>query len=151
MLQQSRALSRQSPQHGVRASPAVVARPLVFLVVIAGGLGRVANQLAAGPCNEPTGRALPRAKALQHVLSDAGVTKSDEERCIVGAAMRLTALVAGRGRFPSHAPNEIHEGVVAHGFSFHFGFRSSTSQICCSRLLRVRSLFTSVSAKAVIS
>jgi hypothetical protein len=44
------------------------------------------------------------------------------------------------------------ESVFAsHGFSFHFGFRSSTSQICCSRLLRVRSLFTSVSAKAVIS
>jgi len=39
---------------------------------------------------------------------------------------------------------------ASHGFSFHFGFRSSTSQIC-SRLLRVRSLFTSVSAKAVIS
>src|SRR5262245_45850409 len=61
------------------------ARTLVFLVVIAGGLGRVTNQLPAGPCNEPTGRALPRAKALQHVLSDAGVTKSDEERCVVGA------------------------------------------------------------------
>jgi hypothetical protein len=38
-------------------------------------------------------------------------------------------LVAGRGRFPSHAPSEIHEGVVAHGVSFHFGFRSSTSQL----------------------
>src|SRR5262249_41249028 len=83
-----------------------------------GRAGVLANQLAAGPCNEPTGRALPRAKALQHVLSDAGVTKSDEERCIVGADIRLTALVAGRGRFLSHAPNEIHEGVVAHGFSF---------------------------------
>jgi len=73
------------------ASPAVVARPLVFLVVIAGGLGRVANQLPAGPYNEPLGRAPPRAKGLQHVLSDAGVTKSDEERCIVGADIRLTA------------------------------------------------------------
>jgi hypothetical protein len=122
-----RAARRRIPKG--RASPAVVARPLVFLVVIAGGLGRVANQLAAGPCNEPTGRALPRAKGLQHVLSDAGVTKSDEERCTVGADIRLTALVAGRGRFPSHAPSEIHEGVVAHGFFFHFGFCSSTSQI----------------------
>jgi hypothetical protein len=88
---------------------------------------------------------------LQHVLSDAGVAKFDEKRRIVGADIRLAALVAGRGRFPSHAPNEIPEGVVSHGFSFHFGFRSSTSQIRCSRLLRVRSLFTSVSAKAVIS
>jgi hypothetical protein len=88
---------------------------------------------------------------LQHVLSDAGVTKFDEKRRIVGADIRLTALVAGRGRFPLHAPSEIHEGVVAHSFSFHFGFRNSTPQIRCSRLLRVRSLFTSVSAKAVIS
>jgi hypothetical protein len=84
-----RAARRRIPKG--RASPAVVARPLVFLVVIAGGLGRVANQLPAGPYNEPLGRAPPRAKGLQHVLSDAGVTKSDEERCIVGADIRLTA------------------------------------------------------------
>ena len=93
-------VGRQRGAYRSRALPAVVAQPLVFLVGIAGGLGRVANQLAAGPCNEPTGRALPRAKALQHVLSDAGVTKSDEERCVVGADIRLTALVAGRGRSP---------------------------------------------------
>jgi hypothetical protein len=112
-------------------------------------------ELAAGPCSEPTGRAFPRAKALLHILLDAAVEHRDEKRRrrrIVGADRRPAAFVASRDGLPLHAPNEVYESVFAsHGFSFHFGFRSSTSQIRCSRLLRVCSLFTGVSAKAVIS
>jgi len=104
-----RRLARKRIPKG-RASPGVVARPLVFLVVIAGGLGRVANQVAAGPCNEPTGRALPRAKALQHVLSDAGVTKSDEEGCIASirraSAARSRATASDRPAPPSLGSSE---------------------------------------------
>jgi len=115
---------------------------------------RILPELAAGACSEPTGRAFPRAQILLHFLFDAAVEHRDEKRRIrrVGADQRPAAFVASRDGLPLHASREVCESVFAsHGFSFHFGFRSSTSQICCSRLLRVRSLFTSVSAKAVIS
>ena len=102
-----------------RASPAVVELPKV---AGSGRLGRVANQRPRARGK----RQWPRTPRQKPWSAPSGRDKSAKSG--YRGAKRLIHR-PGRGLSPRKRRVRFYEGVIAHGFSFHFGFRNSIPHI----------------------